>query len=189
MWLTGWIPILIQIYFALLFTYLLIPFCGIYLLVGLGTFYPPRTATCTEASRKGAWRDSSHSRVRNSRAVVSQNDAQVVAIIGWPCTLFYGPRRANELSWSRSSGYRSGENFFEPSSFFFLLHILLSLMLSILLLFSVAFRTSALFLPGTYYDTYIWCFRRCGLLAVRWTCRLIKVQWRLQGSRDGAENH
>lgn len=37
------------------------------------------------------WRDSSHSRIRNSYAAVSQNDAQVVAIIGWPCTLFYEP--------------------------------------------------------------------------------------------------
>lgn len=43
-------------------------------------------------NHKGAWwRDSSHSRIRNSYAAVSQNDAQVVAIIGWPCTLFYGP--------------------------------------------------------------------------------------------------
>ena len=177
--------VLIQIYFAPL----LISLSGIYFLVGLGIFYPPRTATCTESSRKGAWRDSSHSRVRNSRAVVvSQNDAQVVAIIGWPCTLFYEPRRANELSWSRSSGYRPGENFFEPSSFL-LLRILLSLVLSVLLSSSVAFRASALLLPGTYYNTYVWCFRPCGLLAVRWTCRLIKVQWRLQGSRDGAENH
>lgn len=145
-----------------------------------------------KSQRCVAWRDSSHSRVRNSRAVVSQNDAQVVAIIGWPCTLFYGPRRANELSWSRSSGYRPGENFFVPSSSSSSSsHSPRSFLLSILLPSLLLFKRARFCCPvhttyvRVYYDDasdHVDYWRSDG------TC-LIKVQWRLQGSRDGAENH
>lgn len=53
---------------------------------------------------------------RNSHPALSQNDARVVAIIGWPCTLFYGPgvRDGRELelfSGTRSYGERPCEKY------------------------------------------------------------------------------
>lgn len=48
---------------------------------------------------------------RNSHPALSQNDARVVAIIGWPCTLFYGPgvRELDLFSGTRSYGKRPRE--------------------------------------------------------------------------------
>lgn len=52
---------------------------------------------------------------RNSHPALSQNDARVVAIIGWPCTLFYGPgvrngRELNLFNGTRSYGERRAKN-------------------------------------------------------------------------------
>lgn len=44
---------------------------------------------------------------RNSHPALSQNDARVVAIIGWPCTLFYGPGVRDDRELVLFSGTRS----------------------------------------------------------------------------------
>lgn len=135
-------------------------------------FHYPERQRAPRSNRDGAWRDSSL--VAGSEiavAAVSQNDAQVVAIIGRPCTLFYNlsrelllDRRNNCLEIPRLR-CRAGRR---------KVHRTCSPLYLILLLLEKKKNHAFLVLRFMYKRR---CFLPCGLAAVRWPeCCLIKVQ-------------